>query len=80
MRNPVPCCLTGRPEAGSLQGTILFTVLAILAIVATLACTGGKIPAMPAALYLCTYGLYAVYEVLAAQEVVSPVCIGRVCI
>ena len=68
------------PTAGSLQGTILFTALCVLLVVSVLASTGGTLPAAPACAFLAIYMLYAAYEVLAAQGVVSPVCVGGVCI
>ena len=71
---------SGVAEAGSLEGTILFTVVCVLCIVATLAWNGGSIPAGPALGYLGLYALYALYQVLAAEEYVPALCVGGVCI
>lgn len=68
------------PLPGSLQGTVLFTAICVFAVVGVLAATGGRLPALPAFGFLVIYLSYAVYEVLAAQGLIPPLCVGGVCI
>jgi Ca2+/Na+ antiporter len=66
-------------QSGSLRGTVLFTAVCVVGITMTIALSGGRITTLPALAMLATYALYATYEVLAARNVVLPICFGDVC-
>ena len=67
-------------SAGSLTGTVLFTVCCVMLVVATLACNAGRIPSVPAAAFLGLYATYAFYQVAAQRQWVAPLCVAGVCI
>jgi len=67
-------------QPGSLQGTVLFTCLCVVAVLLSVVFAGGRLPVVAAGALVALYLVFAVYEVLAAFEAVAPLCVMGVCL
>ena len=61
--------LSGRPE-----GSLLLALVVVGVLTLTLALCQCRIPRLAAYCFLVVYGLYIIYEILAGEEVVPPLC------
>ena len=76
----LPGQAAGPDASGSLTGTVIVTAGAVATILLMLFAFKGRIPPFCGVILLAMYGAYAVYEVLAAKQLIPILCIAGSCI